>query len=192
MLAQPGSYDGGTNTDRVAELERFIPLLRETMPVECPVAGGMAAVVNRILKLIRPAYEMRFYKKLNQYNIVDCAVAKPVNPGIIGDGVIGLGKIAGVGELRDGITVQKSGRSSGITSGEVSATGVTVKVELSDEESGWFSDQVVADLVCKPGDSGSLVLDKENKAVGLLFAGSDSHCIVNRIQNVMKLLEVEL
>lgn len=190
-MSQPGPYDGGTSADRIAELERFIPLLGGTQPADCPVASGIAGVANRLLKLIRPAYELRFYKSINQYNMVDCAVARPVNPNIIGDEIIEIGSVAGVGKLHEGMTVRKSGRTSGVTSGDVSATGVTVKVDLSNEESGWFSDQVVADLLCKPGDSGSLVVDSENNVVGLLFAGSDTHCIINRIQNVMELLEIE-
>jgi len=189
--SQPGPYDGGTSIDNVAELERFIPLHRDTQQADCPVAVGVAGMANRLLKMIKPAYELRFYKNLNQYNIVDCAVARPVSPGIISDDIIEVGKVSGVGELRDGLTVRKSGRTSGLTTGNVSATGVTVKVDLSDEESGWFSDQVVADVLCKPGDSGSLVVDENNNVVGLLFAGSDTHCIINRIQNVMDLLDIE-
>jgi len=189
--SQPGPYDGGISTDKVAELERFIPLHRSTQQSDCPVAAGVAALTNRLLKIVKPAYELRFYKNLNQYNVVDCAAARPVSPNLINDDIIEIGKVSGVGELRDGMTVRKSGRTSGLTSGDVSATGVTVKVDLSDEESGWFSDQVVADVLCKPGDSGSLVVDEKNNVVGLLFAGSDTHCIINRIQNVMDLLDIE-
>jgi hypothetical protein len=172
-------------------LLRFIPLIRESQQADCPVAMGVAAAGNRFLKLLRPSYELRFYKYSRFTNMVDCAVARPLNPGLIADEVIELGKVSGVGEIREGMVVQKSGRTSGVTSGEITARGVTLKVELSDEEAGWFSDQVVADLECAPGDSGSLILDKENKAVGLLFAGAENHCIFNRIHNVLNLLDVE-
>lgn len=190
-VSQPGPYDGGTSADKIAVLERYVPLYRGTQLADCPVAGGVEAAVNRVLRILRPSYEMRFYKAVSQFNVVDCAVARPVSPDIVSDEIIELGKVAGVGEIKQGMTVQKSGRSSGVTSGEISATGVTLKVELSGDESGWFSDQVVVDMLCKPGDSGSLVLDGENKVVGLLFAGSDTHCIINRIQNVMDLLQVQ-
>jgi len=43
-----------------------------------------------------------------------------------------------------------------------------------------------------PGDSGSLVLNGQNQAVGLLFAGSDRATVCNRIQNVLGLLGVAL
>jgi hypothetical protein len=190
-ILQPGTYDGGKPSDKIAKLVRFIPLLRTPQQSDCPVAAGVAGVGNRFIKLIRPAYEMRFYKYSRSTNIVDCAVARPLNPDLIGEEIVELGAVSGMGEAREGMGVQKSGRTTGVTSGLVTAMGVTLKVGLSDEESGWFSDQVVADVKCQPGDSGSLIIDKENKAVGLLFAGSDSHCIFNRIQNVINLLEIK-
>ena len=42
------------------------------------------------------------------------------------------------------------------------------------------------------GDSGSAVLDQNNHLVGLLFAGSDSSTIINRIENVFSVLGVSL
>ena len=41
------------------------------------------------------------------------------------------------------------------------------------------------------GDSGSLILDEKNKAVGLLFAGSSKATICNEITNVCDSLNVE-
>ena len=190
-ILQPGAYDGGKQSDKIAELVRFVPLIRATQPADCSVAERVANIGNRLIKLIRPAYEIRFYKLNNSTNIVDCAVAKPVNANLIGEDIVELGAVSGVGVAQENMWVQKSGRTTGVTSGQVTAMGVTLKVSLSDGESGWFSDQVVSDLYCQPGDSGSLILEKENKAVGLLFAGSDSHCVFNRIQNVFNLLEVE-
>ena len=40
------------------------------------------------------------------------------------------------------------------------------------------------------GDSGSVGVDDEMHAVGLLFAGSNTFTIYNRITNVLKILEV--
>jgi len=191
-ILQPGPYDGGKTSDKIAELFRFIPLVKSAQPADCPVAASVASIGNRFIKLIRPGYEMRFYKYSRSTNIVDSAVAKPVNPSLIGEEIVELGAVSGVGEAREGMWVQKSGRTTGVTFGQITAMGVTLKVSISDEESGWFSDQVVSDVLCQPGDSGSLIIDKENKAVGLLFAGSDTHCIFNRIQNVLKLLDIEI
>ncbi|MDI9567293.1 MAG: hypothetical protein QM219_00115, partial [Bacillota bacterium] len=54
------------------------------------------------------------------------------------------------------------------------------------------TDQAVADLQSAGGDSGSLVLDGENNAVGLLFAGSEKYTIINQINHVLDQLGVSL
>jgi V8-like Glu-specific endopeptidase len=42
------------------------------------------------------------------------------------------------------------------------------------------------------GDSGSAVVNENNQLIGLLFAGSDTTTIMNRIQNVFSALGVSL
>jgi V8-like Glu-specific endopeptidase len=42
------------------------------------------------------------------------------------------------------------------------------------------------------GDSGSAVLDDQDKLVGLLFAGSDQTTIINRIEHVFDSLNLSL
>ena len=42
------------------------------------------------------------------------------------------------------------------------------------------------------GDSGSVVLDADNRIVGLLFAGSNTVTIVNRVENVFSIMGVSL
>lgn len=41
------------------------------------------------------------------------------------------------------------------------------------------------------GDSGSLVVDEQNRAVGLLFAAQDGLAVINRIEHVVRLLNIE-
>ena len=40
------------------------------------------------------------------------------------------------------------------------------------------------------GDSGSAVLDDDDRLVGLLFAGSDSTTVINRIEHVFSALGI--
>jgi V8-like Glu-specific endopeptidase len=42
------------------------------------------------------------------------------------------------------------------------------------------------------GDSGSAVLDNNNRLIGLLFAGSESSTIINRIEHVFSELGLTL
>ncbi len=191
-ILQPGEYDGGTKKDRVATLVRFIPIQKGEAPATCPVANTAARLANMIVHTIRPNYELRFFKRGGGSNVVDCAVARPVSRDMISDEIIGVGKVQGKTKARPGMTVFKSGRTTGFTKGVVSAVGATMEVKLDDDNSAYFSDQVVTDMKSQGGDSGSLVLTEGNRAVGLLFAGSDKVTIFNHIQTVLDKLEVDL
>lgn len=50
----------------------------------------------------------------------------------------------------------------------------------------------MAGAMSQGGDSGSAVLDENNRLVGLLFAGSDNSTIINRIEHVFSALDVSL
>lgn len=189
-ILQPGAFDGGIEQDKIAELVRFIPLLRSAKQADCPVAAGVARLGSMLVHLIRPNYDLHFIKHTRGENIVDAAVARPVSRDAISDDILEIGVPRGTAEAGVGQTVMKSGRSSGISSGQVTAVDVSLQVELNDSESGTFSDQVVAEMVSKGGDSGALVLDERQKAVGLLFAGSDKYTIFNHLSNVFAKLDV--
>lgn len=191
VVSQPGPYDGGTDGDRIGELLRFVPLLREIQEPECAVAAAVERAGNLVLRLVCPRYRMKFLKYNRGYNRIDAALARPDAPDLIESSIYELGPVKGVLEkVEPGLKVQKSGRTTGITRGEIVGTGVTVKVEVSDGEIGWFEDQVVSDMKCRGGDSGSLVLDEQMRAVGLLFAGSDTVCVFNPIVEVLNRLNV--
>lgn len=190
-ILQPGPYDSGTLKDRIGALERFVPLRESEIPADCPVAAGIARSGNLFLQLFRPDYRLRMVKQLAAENVVDCALARPDSPDMVNPAVFEIGEVTGVAEIKPGQVVQKSGRTSGVTRGTVKTVGTALRVEMKDKESILFSDQVVADMVSQPGDSGSLVLDEERRAVGLLFAGSEKVTVFNRIQNVIEKLVIE-
>lgn len=114
-------------------------------------------------------------------NYVDCVVAD-IAEGIDVNATTlkGLGKLKGLGGefLDEGAMVAKVGRTTGLTRGRVTAfelDDVVVgfdsgnlrfdnTIEIEGDGDGPFSDG---------GDSGSLIVDDDLRAVGLLFAGSD-------------------
>lgn len=192
IILQPGPYDGGTSKDRIGTLLRFVPLIRNTQEADCPVAAGVQNVGNELIKMIRPNYEIKVIKHTRGTNLVDAAVARPDRADIISDEIMEIGNIQGVAEATLGMMVQKSGRSSGLTEGKIIALGTSLKVELDSKDYGWFSDQVVCEAKVNPGDSGSLFLNDEKKAVGLLFAGSENYGIFNRLTNVLEKLKVTI
>ena len=55
-----------------------------------------------------------------------------------------------------------------------------------------FYGQIVTKRMGSPGDSGSLVLDLYENAIGLLFAGSSTHTIINHIVFVQNLLGIRV
>lgn len=192
-IYQPGVYDGGKESDHIANLYKFLPIMKSIQSnTECPIAAGLTRKGNSLLKLVKPNYQLQLLKKYSGTNLVDAALARPLSPDMVRESVLGIGLVEGVTSAELNMMVQKSGRTTGITRGEVTALGATLQVDMGNTESAWFSDQVVTEMKSQGGDSGSLVLDEARRAVGLLFAGSESHTIVNRIENVMDRLGVKL
>jgi hypothetical protein len=91
-----------------------------------------------------------------------------------------------------GMAINKSGRTTGFTTGEIEQVDVTVNVQYGEGKMAQFTDQLMAGPMSQGGDSGSAVLNQNNQLVGLLFAGSDTSTIINRIQNVFAALGVSL
>jgi hypothetical protein len=90
------------------------------------------------------------------------------------------------------MAIKKSGRTTGLTTGSIEQIDVTVNVQYSENQIAIFTDQLLAGAMSQGGDSGSAVLDESNQLVGLLFAGSDTTTIINRIENVFSALGVTL
>jgi hypothetical protein len=135
-------------------------------------------------------------------NLVDAAIAL-VAEGIGGDptALTGLGRLAGVRTqpLADEERVYKVGRTTQLTEGRVSAFDVdNLPVEF-DRGVITFDQQIEISPVpgagpfSLGGDSGSLIVDEELRAVGLLFAGNDLDVTyANPISTVLALLGVEI
>lgn len=146
-VIQPGDFDGGTRPgDTIGALDRFVRL-KKTAP-----------------------------------NLVDAALAT-IRAGIAADTTTldGLGPLQGVSTLalHVGMDVHKVGRTTGTTSGRVTAfelDNVVVTYDIGDLR---FDDQIEVEGAgsgpfSRGGDSGSLIVDEEFRAVALLFAGGDS------------------
>lgn len=190
-ILQPGSYDDGKNpADIIGYLERFIPINSGEGESDCSIAIAVENLFNFIIHFIRPNYNFKLLKK-GENNLVDCAVAKPDSEGIISSKILEIGEVKGTVTPEIDMVVQKSGRTSGLTKGKVVAVGAAVNVNMNESETAVFEDQFVTTPISKAGDSGSLVLDMNNFAVGLLFAGSEKATVCNYISNVLDALSIE-
>lgn len=165
-ILQPGPYDGGSDKDVIARLAGFVPY-----------------------KWV----SAKDYKsgKRPPANYVDAALAVPVEPNMLKRNILGLGPVHGYTEAKPGMAVVKSGRSTGITSGHITAIHNTLSLE--DEDRVFiFEDQIATTPMSDNGDSGSLMLTPDRQAVGLLFAGSDRVTFAAPIERVLRELNVSL
>ncbi|MDP3001724.1 MAG: hypothetical protein Q8N38_01155 [Bacteroidales bacterium] len=192
-ILQPGPYDGGTNpADHIANLYQFIPINFIDIPSNCFTAAGIAGFLNGLAKLVNSNARFRTISIEALENLVDAAIAKPVNDNDVISDILDIGTIQGTvsGEL--GMAIKKSGRTTGLTTGEITQVDVTATVSYGDMKTALFRDQLMAGAMSQGGDSGSAVLTGNNLLTGLLFAGSDSTTIINRIENVFTALGVSV
>jgi hypothetical protein len=119
------------------------------------------------------------------YNIVDCAVAKPLFSRNVVAAIIGRAIPRGIDQALIGQLVIKVGRTSQITVGSVLATDATVAVSYGAPGTAVFRHQILTTAMAAGGDSGSLLMTNPAlDAVGLLFAGSPFITIHNHISEV--------
>jgi hypothetical protein len=96
------------------------------------------------------------------------------------------------GGLRAGDVVRKTGRTTNCTLGRVTVTNATLDINYGGGRIARFHNQVVTTNMSAGGDSGSLVTDLDNNAVGLLFSGSAVVSVLNHFEDVRNLLRVEI
>jgi len=160
---QPGRYDGGTSSDQIGALYKYIPIK---------------------------------FKRIFANNYADAAISTLTVSGtqglVLNETDSGFYTINGTTEVSIGNLVRKSGRTTGVTSNEVTDTQASVKVYYTSGKWAIFRDQI---LVRQPfsagGDSGSAV-DKGGKFVGLLFAGSDTITVVNKAKYIISGLGISV
>lgn len=129
-------------------------------------------------------------------NRVDAALAS-CRAGDARSWVDGIGAVREIGPpLEPGDPVHKVGRTTGLTRGKVISIGTTVHANYRAIGFGYtpalYVDQIVCDLECAYGDSGSLLLDRHNRAVGLLFGAVPGATWCNPFDIVVTDLGIEL
>src|ERR1700681_1379587 len=126
-------------------------------------------------------------------NLVDAAIAQ-VKPADVTSAVNLIGVPKGIGGMvRRGMKVRKVGRTTDLTSGEI--TDVDFRTSLpyplpdgSGTGNVGMRDQVLCTRFTAGGDSGAAIFNANDEIVGLHFAGTPSTSIFNRITNVLDAL----
>jgi hypothetical protein len=181
-ILQPGPHDGGTLADQIGTLEQFVPV-GFGLSIGCGCSPF--AFLMRLVGIAKP--------RINEpgNNTVDCAIAKPLSADLINPDILNIGVPTGMGAATLGTAVQKSGRTTGLTTDQITQLDVTVSV-LYGTQIAVFKNQLMAGAMSQGGDSGSAVLDMNKQVIGLLFAGSTTTTIMNPIQLVLDALQVQV
>jgi hypothetical protein len=191
-ILQPGPADGGTSNDRIAVLEDFIPLDFGSSPPVCPTAKITERILNALARVAGSDHRITAFQETPGVNKVDAALARPLSPDLVDKNVVAIGLPKGAREGTLNTNIKKSGRTTGLTHSQITQIDATVKVSYGSAGNATLVDQLVAGNMSLGGDSGSAVLDNEGYVVGLLFAGSETTTIINRIQNVLDALRVTI
>lgn len=192
-ILQPGPFDQGRfPQDHIANLTEFVPISFEGEPSPCRFANAVISVFNLGCEVINSNTRYKVAKVQAEDNLVDAAIAAPLNPADVKDEILNIGQIQGSvpGEL--GMSIKKMGRTTGFTTGVIQQVDVSANVQYGAGQIALFTDQLLAGAMSQGGDSGSAVLDENNRLTGLLFAGSDTTTIINRIENVFSALGISL
>ncbi len=176
-------------------------------PGSCTIVNSVVAVVNAVAALVGSQQRVvpsTVVVPTNSQaavvdavaqtpsNEVDCALAKPVDPSKFTGDIVGIGQVHGTKAAGLNMAVRKSGRTTGYTTGTITLLNATVNVAYG-ARTARFTGQIITTPMSQGGDSGSLIVDAaENKAVGLLFAGSSLSTIFNPIDAVLNALQVNL
>lgn len=151
-----------------------------------PIDGGGR---NDIIAVLRGVVPIRFG---GQVNAVDCALAQTSSQAVRGLNIC-LGRISpSLAACSRGLVVRKCGRTTQHTRGIINDCNATVRVSYGPAGTALFSDQIlIAGVAPTPtfsqgGDSGSLIVTERGYyPVGLLFAGSPTVTIANKIGRVL-------
>ena len=192
-ILQPGPYDGGKYpADHIGNLQQFVPISFDEQPSQCPLTRGLASLYNGIVRIFGGVDRLKAVRIRAEENKIDAAIARPLNDRDVLGEILEIGTINGLAPGELGMAIKKSGRTTGLTTGEIQQVDVTANVQYGAGRIARFSDQLLAGAMSQGGDSGSAILDNSNNLVGLLFAGSDTTTIINRIENVFSALELSL
>jgi hypothetical protein len=170
-ICQPGPYDGGKcPADQIAILERFVPINFSggINYVDCATGWAWHDRVRRELIYLSGGAQKFFRVGSN-----------PIAPAL-------------------GMTVGKTGRTTQLTQGKITAVNVSVNVNYGGGRVAHFRDQFAVRAATGDfsagGDSGSLIWQWAAgvRPVGLLYAGGGGTTFGNNISRVLAALDIRL
>ncbi len=127
-------------------------------------------------------------------NEFDCAIARPLSVTDISSTILDIGVVTQMGEPYINDVVRKSGRTTGLTESQIVDVNATIKVSYSKLGEVTFKNQIIIyPAFADGGDSGSICVRKrDNAAVGLLVAGSETISIANKMIGVANHMNINI
>lgn len=126
-------------------------------------------------------------------NHIDCALCLPDDSNDLLDEILELGDTTGSKEAAVGMSVVKSGRTTGITTGTITEFSGLVEIGYGTAGNAFFDDLIATGPMLQGGDSGSCLLDSSDfKAVGLCFAASSFISLACRMTEVVAALGITI
>ncbi|KGM96284.1 hypothetical protein IRP63_05185 [Clostridium botulinum] len=156
-----------------------------------PQNGGKVPedIIGTISKFIPLKYKGTFTEPTN---LVDCCMIIVLQESLVSPKIHFLNTPPlGVANPELNIDVQKIGSATEKTIGKILSVSATMKLEFNKKDY-IFKKQIVTTKMTGDGDSGAIVLNMRNFAVGMAIGGSQSITVVNNMANVLKSLNVNI
>ena len=137
--------------------------------------------------------DKQFFGMADYLDVEDAMLAAAADPDVShilmhvdspGGTVVGLPETAA--KIRD---IEKP--VTAYTEGIINTIDTTVEVGYNGNTA-VFERQIFTNDMSDPGDSGSLIVNEDNRAVGLLFAGSSTVTVLNPIDAVLSALNITI
>jgi hypothetical protein len=174
--------------------------LEEHTPIQWVKPGEMPPEVIGILRQFRLNRDGSRQKNLCFNDTVDCAVVPLENRDEYLSEILGIGRIRGTCFARRGMQVRKWAQKTGLSYGIVDTIDMTVKIVKAGREFrftnqiGIIADPAHGTAFGDRGDSGAVIVNEGQEAVGLYFACSEdgTYGVANAIHTVLEQLNVDM
>ncbi|MPQ42960.1 trypsin-like peptidase domain-containing protein [Clostridium tarantellae] len=124
------------------------------------------------------------------FNKADAAIAEISSNIEFKNMFLRIGNPLGITEPKVDMIVKKIGAGSGYSEGIIISTHCKELIDFKGIYNCYFHNQINADLNTTDGDSGSLVLNADNKVVGLFYSSSDNIASFSPIQYILNFFNV--
>ncbi|ACT33748.1 MULTISPECIES: hypothetical protein [Clostridium] len=190
-LVTDGEYNYILSCNHILANNNLAPLGTKIIQPSFQYGGDFKTDVIAILSKFIPLEFEGILKKPTNYS--DCAIAKVLNKSLVSPKIalIGMPKGTIIPKLNE--EVAKVGERTELTTGKIISINTTVKINCAFlGKKALFKNQIITTSMSNPGDSGAVLLDRNDNVIGILISGTDSHDTFSPINYTLKELNVRI